>query len=715
MQKENRWMSKTILTNRVSSQRKTLIVFIITLALLIQASIGPTPLNAEETNPVDLEIYAETTPSSSIKSGNQFNLKLTVLLKAGEPEDTYTISLQLGPNFKRVTNEVLTKDLTWAGQTAEVDFDLIYDGGPNDSIKVSVVKDPDGKLVSEKTVWINVEQSSRQTSDDDDDDDIPVDTTKYVPILNFTNSSVITGYAGERVRVSLRLKNTSTYTAKNIRISPVLEDSPFMLDSTNAVQNISRMRSGEIEEIRYYFRISPDAEQKVYPLKFNFEYYNNYDDHFGGSASPRSDTVYIRVNNDNLAPRLGIVGVNVTSGTDESIPANVLNTELKISNQGTLPAEDIKVTLIGLKDDGFGLYQDSNLKSIPEIPGNGEATVHFALWPSSAIGKGNYGLIAKIDYKDQSGNEYSDEHQFFVPLEKSVSGGSVPKIILHKYSSNPAIVKAGENFTLNLSFLNTSPEKTVNNIKIFFTVPDGGAESSGSVFSPVNSSNTIFIDSIPPKSIYHRTLEFYTIPDANPKTYTLTANFEYEDDSGSQYEATELIGIPVSQQTKLETSEIILPPEVFLGEPVPVSLDFYNTGKAKLNNLMLKLEGDFETQNGSYYVGNFEVGASDYFEAMIIPNSPGLLEGAIRISYEEPSGEQIEISHDFTLNVTEMPMPEFPPGFEPEFEQPSGPSVKTWILAGIGLLLFIIVMVILVKKGVFKKLINRKKGLTLDE
>ena len=570
-------------------------------------------------------------------------------------------------------------------------------------------------LSAEEPVKILYETSTRQTDEDEDDDEIPEDTSKYVPVLNFTNSSIITGYAGERVRVSLKLKNTSSYTANNIRIRPVLEDSPFLLDSTNAVQNISRLRPDETEEIRYYFRISPDAEEKVYPLEFVFDYYNNYDDHFGGSTDKRSDTVYIKVINDNTAPRLGIAEVNVTAGTDEGIPSNVLITELKIANQGTLPAQDVKVTLIGLKDDGFGLYQDSNLKSIAQIPGNDQATVRFALWPSTKIGKGNYGLIAKIDYKDQSGNQYSDEHQFFVPLQNVVSGGSVPKIILHKYSSDPAIVKAGENFTLNLAFLNTSPDKTVNNIKIFFTVPDSGTQSSGSVFSPINSSNTIFIDSIPPKSVYHQTLEFYTIPDATPKTYTLTANFEYEDDTGTQYEATELIGIPVSQQTRLETSEIVLPPEVFLGEPVPVSLDFYNTGKAKLSNLMLKLEGDFEVQNGSYYVGNFDVGASDYFEATVIPNSLGLLEGTIRITYEEPSGEQVELTQDFTLNVIEMPMPEFPPGFEPGFEQPSGPSAKTWILAGAGLLVFVIVIIVLVKKGVFTKLINRKKGLTLDE
>ncbi len=42
------------------------------------------------------------------------------------------------------------------------------------------------------------------------------------------------------------------------------------------------------------------------------------------------------------------------------------------------------------------------------------------------------------------------------------------------------------------------------------------------------------------------------MPDAQAKTYTITANFEYEDSKGEEYTATELIGgVPVIQQSNL--------------------------------------------------------------------------------------------------------------------------------------------------------------------
>ena len=181
-----------------------------------------------------------------------------------------------------------------------------------------------------------------------------------------------------------------------------------------------------------------------------------------------------------------------------------------------------------------------------------------------------------------------------------------PRLIIDKYSFEPQLVRVGENFEMKLSFFNTSSTKTVNNIKIFLTAEPGGAnENSSSAFTPVDSSNTFYIDSIPPKGRVEKTITMFTIPDAVAKTHTITAHFEYEDSEGNPLEDKELIGVPVIQQSKLDTSELTLYPDTMVGQPTPVSLEFYNTGKVTLYNLMVKLEGDFQTENGSYYVGNF--------------------------------------------------------------------------------------------------------------
>lgn len=327
---------------------------------------------------------------------------------------------------------------------------------------------------------------------------------------------------------------------------------------------------------------------------------------------------------------------------------------------------------------------------------------------------GSYGLTLKIDYKDPSGKDVSEEQQFFIPVinNDSPSTGnnkSVPKLILQQYNCNPSIVKAGENFQLSLNFFNTNKDKTIQNIKIYFTMTD--ASESGNIFTPVNSSNTIFIDSIGPKESVSKSLEFFTIPDAKARTYNLTANFEYEDTDKNEFKASEIIGIPVNQQVRLETGEISFPPEAYVGQPTPVSLEFFNMGKVMLRNLMVTINGDFEKQNGKYFVGNFDIGGNEYFESSIIPKTAGNLSGFITISFEDPTGKPIEIKKDFTMNVLESPpMPE---GIPPEAMKPQNNKKlgkKQWIYIGLAAVAGITTLVI-----IRKKIKKKKGGLTLDE
>ncbi|MFA7411941.1 MAG: hypothetical protein WCZ27_06725, partial [Tissierellaceae bacterium] len=195
----------------------------------------------------------------------------------------------------------------------------------------------------------------------------------------------------------------------------------------------------------------------------------------------------------------------------------------------------------------------------------------------------------------------------------------------------------------------------------------------------------------------------------------ILANFEYEDNEGNPLEDQERIGVPVVQQSKLETSELTIYPGAMLGQPMPVSLEFYNTGKVTLYNLMVKLEGDFQTENGSYYVGNFISGSSEYFEGMVIPDMPGELTGAVLFTYEDSTGQMQEVRKDFTMDVMEMPpMEEFPGDFHPPMEDMNQGGIKgvfksKWLWIGI------VALAAIVGGTVFYKKKKREKEMALDE
>ncbi|NMA48903.1 MAG: hypothetical protein GX947_03930, partial [Tissierellia bacterium] len=300
---------------------------------------------------------------------------------------------------------------------------------------------------------------------------------------------------------------------------------------------------------------------------------------------------------------------------------------------------------------------------------------------------------------------------FFFNRDDSGDNISTPKLIIDRYDFSPSIVKAGENFQMNLSFFNTNKYKSVKNIKIFLTAEE--ETDSGSVFTPVNSSNTFYIDSIAPKGKVDKVITMYTIPDAKAKTYTLTANFEYEDSAANPYKSEELIGVPVVQQSKLDLGELGYQTEAYIGQQAPISIEFYNTGKVTLYNLMVKLEGNFQTENGQYFVGNFASGGNDYYEGYVIPQEAGTLNGNVVFTFEDSTGQEQEMKQPFSLNVVDMPpFEEFPDGEMPGFEEPSLMSkILKFLIPGLIVIAAIVGFIIFRKRRAKK----HEKDLEIDE
>lgn len=236
-----------------------------------------------------------------------------------------------------------------------------------------------------------------------------------------------------------------------------------------------------------------------------------------------------------------------------------------------------------------------------------------------------------------------------------------PKLIISKYTFSPKTPMAGEEFTMNLSFYNTNADKAVRNIKIFLTSSDspqsatpGESSSLGSsVFTPVDSSNTFYIPYIAPGGIVNKEIKLSSARTIAAKNYEVKANFEYEDKDGNEFTAEELIGIPIIQESKLDTGEVNIPGPGMVGDPVEINLDFYNTGKQTLYNLMVKAEGDFRVEPTQYYVGNFQSGSSDSFSFSATPEEAGPKKGKIVFTYEDSTGEEKKVEKEFELIVDE--------------------------------------------------------------
>ncbi len=679
------------------------------IVFLLFFSMGSNITKAEAVSPGIIVVSYSVSKSAGIVKGDTFTISsLTLKNISGASINNLNMVIDENRNSSfiiRSSNSSISLTNKLDDETPfPVYVQLQYNGGDDTRLPITFYYN-DGESTSTYLRINAIPDSSLPKPED-------LDPKQFIPKLSITGSSIPLGKAGDMISIPIQIKNSSSYEAKNVAITPQLGgDMPFEADSLNLSQMIYSISPGGTGTTSFNFRISDTAAPKSYPIQLKFEFENIY-----GSTFTSESTIYIKVTGQEGSAKLLVKYINWSNPI--LLPGDTTALNIKLINSGSLPLKDIKASLLGLKEDGFTLYGGSSSQYLNYLNKGEETTLVFNLAVSKKMTKGNYALSVKLEYKDSTGKEGSDEQQFFIPVQGDDNQGTktVPKIILDQYSSSPSIVKAGQNFQLSMSFLNTSEAKLVKNIKIYLTVNETSTEGAN-IFTPVNSSNTFFIDSIEPKGKVSKSLTMYTIPDAKQKTYTISANFEYEDGEGNEYKATELIGVPVTQITNVDTSEIAFPPEAYPGQPVPVSFDFYNTGKTLLRNFMIKLEGDFQSQNGSYFVGNFDVGASDRYEASIIPSAPGQLKGAIIISFDDPTGQKSEIKKDFTMNVIEMPAQENPgmdPGMKPDIPKEGGIKgllKNKFLLIGLGIIAIAIVTGVIIRK----KIIKKREDMTLDE
>lgn len=527
-----------------------------------------------------------------------------------------------------------------------------------------------------------------------------------------TNPEII--MPGQNAKLSVLFENKGSVDVKNVsvKLEGLKNDGGFYMASGSDTQYIKNASGGLVSYVNFDLKASQNIKKGGHELKVTFSY----------NDITETQTIYLNVGGDS-SQSSNLVMENLNYPT-EAIKQNgdfVIKFDLR--NNGGIDAKNI--TIKAESTDAAVVPKTTNIKRINSLAPNSTESLEFIFTPTQDATTKNYPISINVEYEDDlnlDGEKRPPLTQYVGAYVGGSGGDSTkgkPKLIIDKYSFNPTLVKAGENFEMTLSFFNTNSAKTIRNIKIFLTSNEKTDPNSnsggGSVFTPVDSSNTFYIDSIPPKGRVEKKITMFTVPDAQAKTYTLTANFEYEDNDGNEFPAEELIGVPVVQQSKLDTGELSFYPEAMVGQPMPVSLEFYNTGKVTLYNMMVKLEGDFQTENGNYYVGNFSSGGSEYFEGMVIPNAPGELKGAVLFTYEDSTGQMQELRKEFTLNVMEMPpMEEFPPDFQPPMDDMNTGGLKG-MLKSKGLWATLIVLIVAVGGFVFYKKRKKKKEEALDE
>lgn len=497
--------------------------------------------------------------------------------------------------------------------------------------------------------------------------------------------------AGQENIIRVYVRNNGNATSKNVamKLEGFKSDGITILDPNN--QRIIPVLASKGQTI-LTFTVKPNKALKsgYYPLTYTSEYKDEY-----GNAQKVSNELFFSVRGTTgMVSDVSIVKMTAPStapgvGKDFQVVAT-------IKNHSAYTVENLKVML---EMDPALVPRSISIVNVPKLEPGETKDVKFTVFAGPGAESKNYPITVKLSTE---GSEAITGG--YVGVFVNGASASTPRVMITGYEFGGEVVNAGENFDIKVTFQNTNKKAKIQNLKITLS-PDGD-------LLPMKSSSGFFVDELGAKASFTKKLTLKTKSGLEGENASTIFKIEYEDATGKAMPVVEeKISIPIVQKMRFEVGEPKLPMEVYVGEPARVTIDFYNMGKSKVNNLMVKSEGDFDARNKSYYYGNIDSGKTDYYDLNLTAFKEGDLDVKVTFTYENSIGQQNTVEKVFKLKVLPPPVIEEPmdPGMLPE-EEPQGPN--KWIFVGIGAAV-IVVGVVLWKKRKAKKL--REEELEFDE
>ncbi len=365
------------------------------------------------------------------------------------------------------------------------------------------------------------------------------------------------------------------------------------------------------------------------------------------------------------------------------------NIELVITNTGSSDLSDVKVSA-GLKDSGtkwpfIRKSQKDTEKVLQGTLGAGDSgTVTFDFTQRNDAGDEDYELLFTVSAKRGSADVSGEQALWVHTSEKaetpepsapeplsgsfdtgdasyvgggSSGNGSVPRVIVTGFTTNPAEVKAGSDFVLTIHLKNTSKKTKVSNMLFELQAPTEGSDeqTTAPAFLPASGSNSIYMEGIPADGNADISISLNAKADLVQKPYEIALSMKYEDSEAAQIEAGASLSIPVKQNVRFEFSEFEITPEsVEVGSEANVSCNLYNLGRIKLYNVKAIFEGS-DIKKEEVFLGNLEPGSSTPIDAMLEGTKASKGEGKVKmtLSYEDEAGTATTAEENFNLTVAE--------------------------------------------------------------
>lgn len=359
-------------------------------------------------------------------------------------------------------------------------------------------------------------------------------------------------------------------------------------------------------------------------------------------------------------------------GENQSTPSanysEVMNFDVNVRNTGYKTAYDVRVDM-ELSEDitkfPFEINDGNYDRQMGNMNPDQTVAVPFSMAVREKAKSGYYPIKFKIRYRENENGNFAApvEDTFYVRVygkdeddsldsEAGENERTKARIIVDSFETDPAEIYAGQDFTLKVRMKNASNSIAASNILFTF---ESETVSDSPVFTTVNGSNSVVVNSLAPGASDTLTIKFSSSPTAEQRSYTITINEQYDSPEFKNAKEAVKIAVGLKQEARLNTGTIeVMPDAISVGEESNVMFSINNTGKVMLYNVNAVFEAD-SIQKNEAYVGNIEPGKSGNVDTMINGIAPTTDDGKVKLSitYEDENGKVSTVEKEIQLMVNE--------------------------------------------------------------
>lgn len=371
-------------------------------------------------------------------------------------------------------------------------------------------------------------------------------------------------------------------------------------------------------------------------------------------------------NEDNSEPVAFALGEN--QSTPSANYSEVMNFDVNVRNTGYKTAYDVRVDMELSEDIAkfpFEINDGNYDRQLGNMNPDQTVAVPFSMAVREKAKSGYYPIKFKIRYRENENGNFAApvEDTFYVRVygkdeddsldsEAGENERTKARIIVDSFETDPAEIYAGQDFTLKVRMKNASNSIAASNILFTF---ESEAVSDSPVFTTVNGSNSVVVNSLAPGASDTLTIKFSSSPTAEQRSYTITINEQYDSPEFKNAKEAVKIAVGLKQEARLNTGTIeVMPDAISVGEESNVMFSINNTGKVMLYNVNAVFEAD-SIQKNEAYVGNIEPGKSGNVDTMINGIAPTTDDGKVKLSitYEDENGKVSTVEKEIQLMVNE--------------------------------------------------------------